>query len=82
MRKRDQHIGVFHEPLATECGFCPETTDEGVGKSVGDLQTYAEEHGKEEEERHSLVAEQLKRIESHGLHQTFFLTAFIYGARR
>ena len=73
---------MFHEPLAAECGFCTKTTDEGVGKSVGNLQTDAEEHGKEEEERHSLVAEELKRIESHGLHQAFFLAALVYGARR
>ena len=44
--------------------------DEGVGKAIGNLQAYAQEHGEYEEERHAIVAEQRKRLQSQRIRQT------------
>ena len=64
---------MLHEPLSLKGGVRAKTTDEGIGKSVGNLQTYAKEHGKEEEQRHALVAEELEGVESHSFDQAFSL---------
>ena len=58
--KEIKTLACSTKPLSLKGGIGAETTDEGIGKSVGNLQTYAKEHGKEEEQRHALVAEELE----------------------
>ena len=82
LRQRDQNIGMLHEPLSLKGGIGAKTTDEGIGKSVGNLQTYAEEHGKEEEQGHALVAEEFEGVESHSFDQAFSLVAGVDRAGR
>ena len=57
LRQRNQDVGMLHSESAGIFGNTAETADVGVGKSVGNLQGNAQQHGENEENSHFLLLE-------------------------
>ena len=54
---RNQDVGMLHSESAGIFGNTAETADVGIGKSVGNLQGNAQQHGENEENSHFLLLE-------------------------
>ena len=48
--------------------------DEWIGKAIGNLQTYTQQHGEDKEDGHALLLEQREGTQSEGIHKTLGLT--------
>lgn len=57
LRQRNQDVGMLHSESAGIFGNTAETADVGIGKSVGNLQGNAQQHGENEENSHFLLLE-------------------------
>ena len=62
---------MIHKEYALEGLIQTETTDETVRKSIGDLQTNAEQHGEDEEKSHSAVLKEGKSSQTHHINNAF-----------
>ena len=65
-----ERIRIFGNP--------PEREDEGTGKPIGDLQTDAQTHGKDEKQGHTLLPEQRKGTKPQSLHHALAFRRMAY----
>ena len=64
-----QHIGMLDTERSLIFGQVAEVRQEGIGKTVGNLQCDSEQHGEDEKYGHLSLSEQGKCPETHSVHQ-------------
>ena len=80
LRQRDQDIGMLHAEGVGIFRYAAEAADVRVGKSVGDLQRHAQQHGEDEEDGHFLLLEQGEGAQAQRFDQRFALSSLACGA--
>ena len=78
MRYGNQDIGMLYPERIRIFGNPPEREDEGTGKPIGDLQTDAQTHGKDEKQGHTLLPEQRKGTKPQSLHHALAFRRMAY----
>ena len=70
--RRGQHRSIIGSKGVSKLWDALETGQERTSKTVGHLQTHAQQCREDKEQSHLATLEQLESIESEGLHQRYF----------